>query len=324
MLHLLIWGNAYAQIIRNGRGQVLGLYPLMPDRVKVDRDEKKRLYYEYTVSEDDAKTIRNQDSVVKLRKEDVLHVPGLSFDGLVGYSPIAMAKNTIGLSVAAQEYASKLFANGATPSGILSHPGTLKDPSKLRDSWQSTFGGSQNAGRVAVLEEGVSYQPVTMKPEDAQFLEIRKFETQEIARIYRVPPHMIGDLEHATLRNVEEQSLEFVKYTLQPWLVRWEEEIERLLLTPAEKGEYFVKFNLNSLLRGDSKSRFEGYRVGVNSGIYSVNDVRQLEDMDLVPDSEGGNVHMANGNCVKLSEIGIAYQRQGSGNETEDDRINSD
>ena len=149
MTHLLLWGNAYAQIIRNGKGEVIALYPLMPDRMTVDRDSNGGLYYKYRKSNDDAPTM--ESGVVSLAPSDVLHVPGLGFDGLVGYSPIAMAKNAIGLAIAAEEYGSKFYANGAAPSGVLEHPGTLKDPTRVRDSWNSTFGGSTNSHKVAVL-----------------------------------------------------------------------------------------------------------------------------------------------------------------------------
>ena len=216
MTHLLLWGNAYAQIIRNGKGEIVGLYPLMPDRMDVDRDDKGRLYYEYTRGSDDARTTRPKDMVVRLSPYEVLHIPGLGFDGLVGYSPIAMAKNAIGLAIATEEYGSKFFANGAAPSGVLEHPGMLKDPAKVRDSWTQTFGGSHNANKVAVLEEGMKYTPISISPNEAQFLETRKFQIDEIARIFRVPPHMIGDLEKSSFNNIEQQSLEFVKYTLDP------------------------------------------------------------------------------------------------------------
>ena len=140
MTHLLLWGNAYAQIIRNGRGEVVALYPLMADRMYVDRDDKGQLYYEYTLHSDDAPTMKG--SIVRLSPCEVLHIPGLGFDGLVGYSPIAMAKNAIGMAMACEEYGAKFFANGAAPSGVLEHPGTIKDPSRVRESWQRTFGGS--------------------------------------------------------------------------------------------------------------------------------------------------------------------------------------
>lgn len=205
MTHLLLWGNAYAQIIRNGRGEVIALYPLMADRMEVGRDQSGQIYYEYRLSSEDAHTMK--DSIVRLGSTDVLHIPGLGFDGLVGYSPIAMAKNAIGMAIACEEYGAKFFANGAAPSGVLEHPGTIKDPSRIRDSWQSTFGGSSNANKVAVLEEGMKYTPISISPEQAQFLETRKFQIDEIARIFRVPPHMVGDLDKSSFSNIEQQSL---------------------------------------------------------------------------------------------------------------------
>ena len=257
MTHLLLWGNAYAQIIRNGKGEVIALYPLMPDRMSVDRDEKGHLYYRYTKSSDDAPTM--EGSTVVLDPSDVLHVPGLGFDGLVGYSPIAMAKNAIGLAIAAEEYGSKFYANGASPSAVLEHPGTLKDPGKVRDSWNAAFGGSSNSHKVAVLEEGLKYTPISISPNEAQFLETRKFQINEIARIFRVPPHMVGDLEKSSFSNIEQQSLEFVKYTLDPWVIRWEQALFRALLNEEEKKDYFFKLNVEGLLRGDYASRMNGY-----------------------------------------------------------------
>ena len=197
MTHLLLWGNGYCQIIRNGKGEVVALYPLMPNRMTVDRDAKGRLYYQYQKSSEDAPTM--EGSNVILDPSDVLHIPGLGFDGLVGYSPIAMAKNAIGLAIAAEEYGSKVYANGAAPSGVLEHPGTLKDPARVRESWNAAFGGSSNAHKVAVLEEGLKYSPISISPNEAQFLETKEFQINEIARIFRVPPHMVGDLEKSSL-----------------------------------------------------------------------------------------------------------------------------
>ena len=156
MTHLLLWGNAYAQIIRNGKGQVLALYPLMPNKMTVDRGADGKLYYTYLKSNEDAPTMKGTSVVLK--PSDVFHIPGLGFDGLVGYSPIAMAKNAIGLAMATEEYGAKFFANGAAPSGVLEHPGTIKDPSRIREAWMSQFGGSSNSGKVAVLEEGIPEQ----------------------------------------------------------------------------------------------------------------------------------------------------------------------
>ncbi len=302
MTHLLLWGNAYAQIIRNGKGEVVALYPLMPNKMTVDRDEKGHLYYSYNRSDDEAPTMKG--STVILRPEDVLHVPGLGFDGLVGYSPIAMAKNAIGLAIATEEYGAKWFANGAAPSGVLEHPGTIKDPSRVRDAWQSQFGGSSNSGKIAVLEEGMKYTPITIAPEQAQFLETRKFQINEIARIFRVPPHMVGDLEKSSFSNIEQQSLEFVKYTLDPWVVRWEQSIMRRLLSPDEKRAYYVKFNLDGLLRGDYQSRMNGYAIGRQNGWMSANDIRELENLDRIPAEEGGDLYLINGNMLPLKNAG--------------------
>ena len=318
MTHLLLWGNAYAQIIRNGKGEVIGLYPLMPDRMGVERDSKGQLYYEYTVSMEDAPTVKG--STVILPPSEVLHIPGLGFDGLVGYSPIAMAKNAIGMAIACEEYGAKFFANGAQPSGVLEHPGTIKDPTRVRESWQSTFGGSHNANKVAVLEEGMKYTPISISPEQAQFLETRKFQINEIARIFRVPPHMVGDLEKSSFSNIEQQSLEFVKYTLDPWVSRWEQSMARSLLTAEEKKKYFVKFNVDGLLRGDYQSRMNGYAVGRQNGWMSANDIRELENLDRIPEEAGGDLYLINGNMMPLSMSGAAYQK-GKEEPNEDEEV---
>ena len=302
MTHLLLWGNAYAQIIRNGKGEVIALYPLMPNKMTVDRDDKGQLYYSYQRGTDEA--IRDKAQTVILRPSDVLHIPGLGFDGLVGYSPIAMAKNAIGLAIATEEYGAKFFANGAAPSGVLEHPGTIKDPTRVREAWQSQFGGSSNSGKVAVLEEGMKYTPISISPEQAQFLETRKFQINEIARIFRVPPHMVGDLEKSSFSNIEQQSLEFVKYTLDPWVVRWEQSIQRTLLTAEEKSQYFVKFNLEGLLRGDYQSRMNGYATARQNGWMSANDIRELENLDRIPAEQGGDLYLINGNMLPLASAG--------------------
>ena len=313
MTHLLLWGNAYSQIIRNGKGEVVGLYPLMPDRMTVNRDEKGRLYYEYMVSNDDAKTLK--DGTVRLSPYDVLHIPGLGFDGLVGYSPIAMAKNAIGLAIAAEEYGSKFYANGATPSGILEYPGTVKEPDKVRESWNAGFGGSSNAHKIAVLEEGMKYTPISISPNEAQFLETRKFQINEIARIFRVPPHMVGDLEKSSFSNIEQQSLEFVKYTLEPWLVRWEQAMQRSLIPQDDKSKYFIKFNVDGLLRGDYQSRMQGYATARQNGWMSANDIRELENLDRIPAEDGGDLYLINGNMMPLSMSGAAYGKEENQNE---------
>lgn len=303
MTHLLLWGNAYAQIIRNGKGEVIALYPLMPNRMTVDRDEKGHLYYEYQTSTDEAHTTKG--GTVRLRPTDVLHVPGLGFDGLVGYSPIAMAKNAIGMAIACEEYGAKFFANGATPGGLLEYPGTVKNPEAIRESWNKGFGGSANSNKVAILEEGMKYTPISISPNEAQFLETRKFQINEIARIFRVPPHMVGDLEKSSFSNIEQQSLEFVKYTLEPWLIRWEQSMARVLIPTNDKAAYFIKFNVDGLLRGDYVSRMNGYATARQNGWMSANDIRELENLDRIPEEEGGDLYLINGNMTKLRDAGI-------------------
>ena len=303
MSHLLIWGNAYAQIIRDGAGRVLGLYPLLPDKMEVQRDDKGNIYYVYSRNSDENPTFKEYGNI-KLKAEDVLHIPGLGFDGLIGYSPIAMAKNAVGMTLACEEYGASFFANGANPGGVLEHPGVLKDPSKVRKSWNSVYRGVNNAHKIAVLEEGMKYQQIGIPPEEAQFLETRKFQINEIARLYRIPPHMVGDLDKSSFSNIEQQSLEFVKYTLDPWVIRWEQSLQRSLLLPGEKGKYFIKLNVDGLLRGDYQSRMNGYAVGRQNGWFSANDIREMENMNPIPDEEGGNLYLINGAMTKLADAG--------------------
>ncbi|MGN1031702.1 MAG: phage portal protein [Butyricicoccaceae bacterium] len=303
MSHLLIWGNAYAQIIRDGNGSVLSLYPLLPNRIDVFRDKSGRLMYSYTRSEDENPNFQRYGTIL-LKPEEVLHIPGLGFDGLVGYSPIAMARNAVGMTIACEEYGASFFANGANPGGVLEHPGVLKDPKKVRDSWNEVYRGTGNAHKVAVIEEGMSFKQIGIPPEEAQFLETRKFQINEIARLYRIPPHMVGDLEKSSFSNIEQQSLEFVKYTLDPWVIRWEQALRKALLLPQEKQQYFIKLNVDGLLRGDYQSRMTGYATARQNGWMSANDIRELEDLNPIPPEEGGDLYLINGNMTKLRDAG--------------------
>jgi len=295
MTHLLLWGNAYAQIVRNGHGEIIGLYPLMPDKMQVSRAETDELIYLYQSG------MKN----IAFRREEILHIPGLGFDGLLGYSPIAMARNAIGMSMATEEFGASFFQNGAAPGGILEHPGTLKDPSKVRESWNELFKGSGNANKVAVLEEGMTYKQIGIPPNEAQFLETRKYQTEEICRIYRVPPHLVADLDKATFSNIEHQSISFVVHTIRPWLVRLEQAMNKALLYPAERQRYFIEFNVDGLLRGDYESRMRGYATARQNGWMSANDIRRLENMNLIPKEEGGDLYLINGNMTKLEDAGI-------------------
>lgn len=305
MGHLLLWGNAYAQIIRDGRGRVVGLYPLLPNKMIVNRNDQGQLYYQY----------EKDGCLYILNRHEVLHIPGLGFDGLIGYSPIAMAKNAIGMAIATEEYGAKFFANGANPGGVLEHPGVVKDPARIRESWNAVYQGSGNAHRVAVLEEGMKFQSIGIPPEQAQFLETRKFQINEIARIFRIPPHMIGDLEKSSFSNIEQQSLEFVMYTLDPWVVRWEQAIQRALFSESEKRQFFVKFNVDGLLRGDYESRMNGYAVGRQNGWLSSNDIRELENLNRIPTELGGDLYLINGNMTKLADAGAFAKNNAKGME---------
>lgn len=282
MGHLLTWGNAYAEIEYTGGGDVLGLWPLRPDKVRVKR-RNRRLTYIVTMP---------KGPEVGLPFERVMHIKGLGYDGMVGYSPIGMARQAVGLSLATEKYGAKYFGNGAKPGGVLEHPGAISDEaeSRLRKSWEMMHQGLDNAQRVAILEEGMNYRAVGLAPEESQFLETRRFQVAEIARMYRVPLHMLAELERGTPRsNVEQMSLEFVIYSLMPWLVRIEQAISRDLLTSAERQELFAEHLVDGLLRGDLTSRYDAYGIGRQQGWLSVNDIRDFENMNPI---DGGDDYL--------------------------------
>ena len=305
MVHLLLWGNAYAQIVRDGKNTVLGLYPLLPENVEIDRDETGQLYFIYHAYTDEVPGEQNKD--ILFRRDEILHIPGLGFNGLVGFSPIAMMKNALGAELAVEKYGSAFFKNGAQPSGVLEHPGVLKNPEKIRQNWSAVYGGADNAHKVAVLEENMHYKPISLPPEDSQFLSAREFGVEEICRIYRVPPHMVQCLKRSTFSNIEHQSIDFVVHTLDPWLRRIEKAIVKDVLLEEEQEELFPQFNVDGLLRGDYKSRMEGYNIARQGGWMSANDIRRLENLDPIPEEDGGNLYIINGSCVKLRDVGLAY-----------------
>ncbi len=292
--HLGTWGNGYTNIVRNGRGQVKELWPLRPDRVKEVKFENNKLYYVYRLDSGEERV---------LQSINVLHIPGMGYDGLVGYSPIRMARETIGLSMATEKYGSKFFSNGARPGGVLEHPGRLRDDARdnLRKSWNEMHQGLDNQHRIAILEEGMKYTQVGLPPEDSQFLQTRKFQLLEIARMYRVPPHMLADLERATFSNIEHQSIDFVVHTIRPWLVRWEQVINNKLFTENDRGRYFCEHLVDGLLRGDTQSRFEAYNKGFQIGAYSINDVLEMENRNPV---DGGNQRFVPMNMIPLDQAG--------------------
>lgn len=279
MCHVLLWGNAYAEIMAP-KGKVEALIPRHPSDVKMSEDGR---FYEI-------------DNERKIPYHQMLHVPGLGFDGRLGKSPIAMAKEAIGLGLAAEEFGSRFYANDARPGIALSHPGTLSEDAakRLSDSWSSKHGGLDNAHGVAVLEEGMKVETFTIPPEDAQFLELRKFQVEEIARIYRVPLHMIQMQEKSTSwgSGIEQLGIGFVVYTLRPWLVRWEQAITSKLLLPAERKTYFAEFLVDGLLRGDAAARGAYYREQWNIGALSQNEIRALENRNPVPGGDDYYVPM--------------------------------
>ena len=310
MTHLLLWGNAYAQIIRDGRNNVVSLYPLLPENVEVDRDDNGQIYYIYHAYTNEVPGAENKD--VYFRSDEIFHVPGLGFNGLIGFSPIAMMKNSLGTTIAVDKYGSSFFRNGAQPSGVLEHPNVLKNPEKIRQNWSEVYGGTGNAHKVAVLEEGMQYKPISLPPEDSQFLSTKEFGVEEICRIFGVPPHLVQDLKRSTFNNIEHQGIAFVQYTLTPWLVNFEQSIRKKLLLDSEKRQYFAKFNVDGLLRGDYESRMRGYQIGINNAILCPNDARRLEDLDAIPEEKGGFTYMVNGTMQKLENVGSAYANNDS------------
>ena len=274
--HVVTWGNGYAHIMRDGAGRPVELWPLLPDRTTPIRKNGIKFY---EVRDGSGKEIG------KLPAENVLHIPGLGFDGIVGYSVIAMVRNAVGMGMSSDEFGSKFFANATQLGGILKHPQTLSPEAhkRLTDSWNAKYGGAGNAWKPAILEEGMDWMSVGIPPRDAQFLELRKFQATEIARFFRIPPHMMADLDRATFSNIEHLSLEFVKYTLKIWLTKWEQECTRKLFSPKTRGKYFCEFLYEEFLRGDFKTRVEGYASAIQNGWLTRNEVRAKENLNPLP-----------------------------------------
>jgi len=272
--HLATWGNAYAQIVYDRRAQVLELWPLRPDCMTVERLlPDLTLRYRYSSVE---------YGTVDFEWYEILHLRGLGFDGLLGYSPIRLMERTLGVSNKLELYGDKFYDNGARPGLMLKHPGKLSQQAftRLLSSWEARHQGVENAHRVAILEEGLDVATVGIPPQDAQFLETNKFQRTQIASIFRVPPHMIGDLERATFSNIEQQSIEFVTFTLAPWLAIWEQAIARDLLSPAERERYFAEFLVDGLLRGDTGSRYQAYQSAITTGWMTPNEAREKENLN--------------------------------------------
>jgi HK97 family phage portal protein len=291
---IALWGNAYAERELNGKGETIGLWPIAPDRVNPKRVNGARVY-EIGLS---------AGGGVTLDSDHIFHVPGMGFDGLIGYSPIYLLRQAIGLSLATEEFGARFFGNGSRPGGVLEHPKTMSPEAakRLKQSFEEAQSGLTNAQRVLLLEEGTVWKPMSIPPDDAQFLETRKFQVSEIARIFRVPPHMLADLERATFSNIEQQSLEFVLHSIRPWLKRWEQSIAHQLMAPDERAIFFAKFQYNELLRGDQAARGEYYTKMLQTGALSPNEIRAEEGMNPIPDGDKRFVPL---NMVTLDQAGV-------------------
>jgi HK97 family phage portal protein len=288
--HTALRGNSYSFINRAG-GQVRELLPIHPDKVEPKQEDWKVTY----------KVQMGSGNTREFKQGDILHIRGLSSDGVMGLSPVKLFREAMGLALATEKHGAKLFGNGTRLGGILKHPGTLSEngAARLKQSWEDAHAGVDNAFKTALLEEGISWEAVGMTSEDAQFLETRKFQKTEIASIFRVPPHLIGDLERSTNNNIEHQGLEFVIYTLTPWLRRWESALGKALLPPEQRGEYFIEFLVDGLLRGDFKTRMEGYASALNNGWLNPNEVREMENRNPI---EGGDQYLRPLNLAPLGD----------------------
>ena len=276
--HALTWGNGYALIDSPGDagGRPVALWPITPDRVQPKLKEERDGY-------------ELDGGPEWVPAEKMLHVHGLGFDGRRGYGVVDMAREAIGLAAAAESFGGSFFGRGATPSGVIRHPGELgpKAKANLREGWQQIHGGLSGAHRVAILDEDMDYKAIGLPPEAAQFLQTRQFQVVEIARWFNLPPHLLRDLTHATYSNIEQQGLDFLIYTLLPWLTRWQQECKRKLFTPAERRQYVLDHSVGALLKADTAARYAAYNVGRNGGWLTLNDILRAENLDTMDTPEG-------------------------------------
>lgn len=284
--HAASWGNGYAEIQWRADGEPGAIWPLDPSQMVVRRSGGALRYF-YSGRPVDA--------------ANLIHVPGLGFDGRIGYSVARIARESLGQVMATEQFGAAFFANGARPSGAMKHPGKLSDPAyaRLKESLSDEHGGVMNAGRPLLLEEGMEWSPMTVPPEEAQFLLTRQFNVPEVCRWFRMPPHKVAHLLNATFSNIEHQSIEYVVDCLHGWFVRLEQELQRKCL--GKDRRLYVKHNVNSLLRGDVKSRYEAHAIGRQWGWLSANDVLRLEDQD--PIEEGGDIYLSPSNMIDSRKL---------------------
>ena len=294
MTHLCLRGNAYAEILPGERGFADRLEPLHPDRVVPELVTSGRLRYRIT---------DRDGSVRQLTQDEVMHLRGLSTDGYVGLGPVAVAREAVGLSLATEEHGARLFSNAARPSGVLETDKALSEEAvlRLRKQWETVNAGLANAGKTVVLEQGLKWHQVSLSAEDAQFLETRRYQVEEIARLFGVPPHMIGATDKTTSwgTGIEQQTIGFVTFTMRPWLVSWEQAIARDLILRPET--YFAEFSLEGLLRGDSAARAAFYQSAIINGWMSPNEVRDLEGRNA---RSGGDAFWQPANMVAVERPG--------------------
>ena len=288
--HLLLHGNAYAEVERDERGAVRALWPLRPDRMELTRDAAMRRVYVYTLPT--GERVRWVWDPRVQSESPIFHVRGLSSDGYVGLSVLRVAASVFGLAQAADSFASRFFSKGSKPAGVLKTAKVLTEETaeRVRKSWETANAGLTNAHRVAVLEDGVEWQAIGINPDDAELLASRRFSVAEIARIFRVPPHLVGDASASTSwgSGLEEQNRAFVQYSLSPWLVAWEQAIARDLISAKSFGLIYARHVLEGLLRGDQAARFAAYKTGIEIGMLSPDEARELEDMAPRGDGRGG------------------------------------
>lgn len=297
--HVMLWGNSYANVVRDGLARATAVWPLRPDRMSVERSPRTdELLYRYTLPSGEERI---------LLAEEVMHWRGLSSDGVMGHSPVALAREAVGIGLAAEEYGGRFYANDSRPGGILKSPNKLTPESAQasKESWETAHAGLTNAHRVAVLQEGLEWQSIGMPNTDAQFLETRSFQRTEIAMLFGVPPHMIGDTEKSTSwgTGIEQQGIGFVTYTLRPWLVSLEQRIKLDLFSTQERDTRFAEFQVDGLLRGDSKGRAESLAIQRQNGVLNADEWRELENRNPLPNGEG-QIYLVNSAMVSPTEAG--------------------
>ena len=303
--HVFGRGNGFAEIEFDETGKVVALWPLAPNKVELARNVNYELRYLVTLPE------RFGSEKRALRPEQVLHWRSLTKEGLWGLSVLTMHRNAIGLARATEEFGSSYFGNNAEPGVVLKHPGTLGDDAyqRITESWEQSHMGLTQSHRAAILEEGMTIEKIGFNPDDSQFLETRKFQVIEIARMFGIPPHLLFELSNATFTNIEQQSLEFLIYHLRPWLVNFEQQIKRSLFLERErKAGYYAEFLVDAIERGDIATRFASYAIGLNNGFYTINDVLRKENMNTI--GTQGDIRLIPMNMAVLGEDGMPVQTQ--------------